>query len=562
VIPAPRIDRRTATDIEEQLRILLAVYAPDWKGGGVAPEWKGVPGDFGDALVRIFARYGEILIERLNRTLDKNLLADLDMLGESLLPPQPARVPLTFSLAAGSAADGVAPAATQVAAPPAEGDTAPVIFETEGELTVIAATLDKIFARDPGADKFSNLSPGVPVSGDRRVFRGTAPIDHSLYIGLDDLLGRNSLSQLRLDFAIDPGPSPLDARAVSWSFIDGAGEVRIVPTADSTAGLTHTGQITFAFPTAGLPAVPRQSVNEVQSRWLCGRLTTPITPGDPAVDGRVRAGALPSLRLQTVSADLDRKDLPVGSAFANAAPLDTTKDFFPFGERPRVGDALYLSADDAFAVAGAKVTLHVTPSAANAAQATATVELKWEYWDGGQWVELGTSTPKNSVSAADREFNDSTAALTKKTKDDVTFRLGPHPARLAVNGADGYWVRVRIIAGDYGQEAIYQPVDKDPLEKGYKYVPPTFAPPSIGSLIADYILTLSGQHADPVVIHNDFAYAEITGGSSFQPFLPTDGPRPDALSRFRSALDPVCIPQPAGRALFLHCRARSRHQAG
>jgi predicted phage baseplate assembly protein len=497
VIAAPPIDSRTAINIARQVRTLLQTYTPDWKGE---------PGDFGDALVRIFARYAEIVIERLNRTPEKNLLAYLDLLGESLLPPQPAQAPLTFSLAAGSPADGVVPVATQVAAPPAEGDTALRIFETERELTVIAATLDKIFTREPGADSFSNLSPTEPVSGDRRAFRGTTRIDHNLYIGLDDLLGRDGLSQLRLDFVIDPGPSSLDPRTVSWSIIDGAGEVPIVPTADSTAGLAHTGQIAFAFPTAGHPPVPRRRVNEVQSRWLRGRLATAITPGDAAQPDRIRATHLPKLRLAAVSADLDRKGLHVDQASANAAPLDTTKDFFPFGERPRLGDAFCLSAGDAFAVAGAKVTLHVTLSADTAPKSSATLKLRWEYWDGGQWAELAG-------------LSDGTTALTKT--GEVTYPLGPHPGRLAVNGADGYWVRVRIIAGDYGHDASYQPVDKDNLEKGYKYDPPTFAPPSIAAVTADYTLTLSGQSADRIVTHNDFAYAEITGGGSFQPFHPT-----------------------------------------
>ena len=64
------------------------------------------------------------------------------------------------------------PAATQVAAPPAEGETAPLIFETERELVVIAATLDKIFAHDPRSDHFADLSDlaSATVSGARRAF--------------------------------------------------------------------------------------------------------------------------------------------------------------------------------------------------------------------------------------------------------------------------------------------------------------------------------------------------------------------------------------------------------
>jgi hypothetical protein len=146
VIRPPPIDRRTAKVIAGQLYGLLKLYAPEWKGAGE-------PGDFGNALVQIFARYGEIVIERLNRAPEKNLLAYLDMLGASLQPPQPARVPLAFALASGSTADAVVPAGTQAAAPPAEGEIAPVIFETERELVVVAATLDKIFVREVVFDR-------------------------------------------------------------------------------------------------------------------------------------------------------------------------------------------------------------------------------------------------------------------------------------------------------------------------------------------------------------------------------------------------------------------------
>jgi Baseplate J-like protein len=490
VIPAPRIDSRTAVDIAQQLRTLLSTYAPEWKGAGVS-------GDFGDALVRIFARYAEIVTERLNRTPEKNLLAYLDLLGTSLLPPQPARVPLTFSLAAGSAADGVVPAATQVAAPPAEGDTAPLIFETERELVVIAAALDKVFARDPGTDHFADLSPSVPVGSDRRAFRGTTPIDHSLYIGLDDLLGRSDLRELRLDFVIGSGPSPLDPRDVSWSIVDSAGGTPKAPRSDGTAGLAHSGGIVFA----DLPAVPRQSVNELQSRWLRGRLTTAIAPGEVTAAGRVRASHLAPVTGLTVSADLGRQGVPVDRAYGNAAPLDTTKDFFPFGERPGLGDALYLSAGDAFAVAGAQVTMEVTLSKGVTPNAGGKPELQWEYWDGGRWVRVA-------------EFKDDTAALT--TTGKVTFRLGPHPAVLAVNGADGYWLRVRIAAGNYGGDAGYVPVDAT----GYRYVPPTFAPPSIAAVTVGYALTLTGQRADTILTYNDFGYAEMAEGASFQPFRP------------------------------------------
>src|SRR3954465_2413784 len=124
---APKIDPRTAPDIARQVRSLLEEYT-----GAKFDAEKGAAA----ALINIFARYSELIVERLNRVPEKNFLAFLDLLGASPLPPQPARAPLTFTLSEGSAVDTVVPAGTQVAAAPAEGETGPAIFETERELVV------------------------------------------------------------------------------------------------------------------------------------------------------------------------------------------------------------------------------------------------------------------------------------------------------------------------------------------------------------------------------------------------------------------------------------------
>ncbi len=170
-IPAPPVDSRTATDITRQINDLLALYAPAWKAQYHDPVtgkllWTD---PLGTALIGIFSRFAELIIQRLNQVPDKNFLAFLDLLGEARLPPQPALVPLTFSLASGSASDAVVPAGTQVAAPPAEGETAPVIFKTERELVVTAAQLVSLFTRDPEQYRYADYSallssaPPLPV---------------------------------------------------------------------------------------------------------------------------------------------------------------------------------------------------------------------------------------------------------------------------------------------------------------------------------------------------------------------------------------------------------------
>ncbi|WP_421658674.1 hypothetical protein [Leptothermofonsia sp. ETS-13] len=58
--------------------------------------------DAGWALIRIFSHLAMMVRDRLNQVSDKNFLAFLDLIGTQILPPQPARVPLTFYLAEGS----------------------------------------------------------------------------------------------------------------------------------------------------------------------------------------------------------------------------------------------------------------------------------------------------------------------------------------------------------------------------------------------------------------------------------------------------------------------------
>src|SRR5690349_12790808 len=87
--------------------------------------------DPGAALIRIFGRFAELVVQRLNRAPERNELAFLNLIGTSPLPPRPARVPLTFSLASGSPVDAAVPAGTLAGAPPVPPDTEDVLFETE-----------------------------------------------------------------------------------------------------------------------------------------------------------------------------------------------------------------------------------------------------------------------------------------------------------------------------------------------------------------------------------------------------------------------------------------------
>src|SRR5262245_16808997 len=384
ILPPP-IDQRTARDIAGEVQNLIKVYAPPWQEVDPAT---GLATGVSAALIGVFARFAEVINQRLNLAPQKNFLAFLDLLGAALLSPQPARVPLTFSLAAGSTVDAVVPAGTQAAAPPVEGEKDPVIFETERELTVTAAQLTALFVRDPEHDTQADLSPiiaaGAPVG--ERVFQGNRTIEHILYLGHSQLLGFPQIAALSLLMTLDA--TLQDARELRWEVWDGQQWQGRTPSDDQTQNLTDSGIVMLG---STLP-LPASLVDSIPSRWLRGRLLTPITLASEARLNMVRVTQLPKVRQVLLRVDLLR-DLSQGlapdAAFTNALPIELGNDFFPFGEKPRLNDALQLASTEAFskdraqglAPAGAMVQLaiqvansHLLPTATSV-RPTADLEL-------------------------------------------------------------------------------------------------------------------------------------------------------------------------------------------
>ena len=102
----------------------------------------------------------ELAIDRLNQAPEKNFRAFLDLIGTQLRPSQPARVPLTFQLAAGagSTASVLVPAGTQAAALPGDTEAEEVIFETDHDLVITTARLAKVLVREPDADRYGDYT--------------------------------------------------------------------------------------------------------------------------------------------------------------------------------------------------------------------------------------------------------------------------------------------------------------------------------------------------------------------------------------------------------------------
>jgi hypothetical protein len=448
---APKIDPRSAPDIVSRLVTLLEQYTSD--PGYSFATWKEYdpttrePVGRSAALIRIFARFGEIVIERLNQVPEKNFLAYLNLLGAARQPPQPARVPLSFTLAAGSAVDASVPQGTQVAAPPAPGEKDPVVFETERPLVVTAARLDSLLTLDPEQDSYGDWSGYLAQGPAFPVFQGDRAFEHVLYLGDSLLLGYAEIRNLRVSVTLEaPLPPDAEERQVRWEYWGGTKWHTLTPVLDPTDNLVLGGTVELG----AIGPLPESAVNSQTSRWMRCRLLTPITRSEVAVAGMVRDSRLPRVKSITTAVHLQRPvtaGLPPDLGFTNAVPLDLSKEFFPFGEKPKLHDTLFLASAEAFSkdrtstqsdqsatvqLAVQVANSHLLPGAGSVFPSI-DLELAWEACSSGVWERVGTSVAPAWLTLLEL---DPTPSL-RTEEDNNTYAILQGTAR---KGAEVTWL--------------------------------------------------------------------------------------------------------------------------
>jgi hypothetical protein len=411
-MPAPPIDERSYQDLVADTE-RLAQQLSDWR-----PRPDGRL-DAGGALIRIFGRFAGLVVERLNRAPDKSYLAFLNLIGTSLLPPQPARVPLTFQLAANSPVDAVVPAGALAAAPPPDGEADEVVFETERNLVVTRAQLQAVYVSDTETDTYSDRT--APATGlveePFPVFSGESPTPHQLYLACDPLLTQQGSKDVTLTLRSPDGWQWANW-PITWAYWDGAAWRAAVSSAQVEAGAAN---FVWRVTLSQLPPLTPHEVNGTEGGWLRAQLELPLPPSE--------AGHVP-------------ESIAIGAK----APQDLTAPLAPFPDDSTV-KRFYLSADEAFAAAGARVVVHVRLSRPGVAT---DLQLNWFYQAGDQWQQLGQSSAgAERVGATAFDLRDSTLALTRDGSVSFHVPIQPPWPRTLYRTRRGRWLRVDIAGGQY-----------------------------------------------------------------------------------------------------------------
>ncbi|HEY1627378.1 MAG TPA: putative baseplate assembly protein [Streptosporangiaceae bacterium] len=406
---APLIDPRTYDGIVKR----TAQLAGDFSGWRPAPD--GQP-DPGSALIGVFGRFAELVIERLNRSPDKHYLAFLNLIGASPLPPRPARVPLTFNLAAGSPVDAAVPAGSLAAAPPLAGEQDEVIFETERPLTLTRTQLRAVYVSDTEHDTYDDRFARAAGPSDEpfAVFTAGQPSPHQLYLACDPLLAQPGVKDVLVTL-VSPDSWQWLNWPVTWAYWDGAGWRAITVSSEVRDGAWRVS----------LPALPELApspVDGIEACWLRAELAMPLPPG---VSDQV----------------------PESVAIGARDPRNLTLPLSPFPADSPV-KRFYLSADEAFAAGGAQVKMRVRLAEPGAGD----VRLDWLYHAETGWVSLGKSGSAGQEGQPDQgnsEFSDGTLAFTRE--GEISFRVPMSWPRTLHRTRTGRWLRIDITdeAGQY-----------------------------------------------------------------------------------------------------------------
>ena len=443
----PKIDQRTYEVIVRQTEDLVAKFT-EWSPAHDQPDHQH---DAGRALIRIFGRMAKLVSDRINQVPDKNFLAFLDLIGGQLNPPEPAKALLTFYLAESTPTDALVPAYTQVSAPPAEGTTTEIVFETTQELNVTTAKLQAVFVKEPEQDRYSDRTLIATGQADCPflVFTGDRPIPHALYITCPEIfdlpnLANNSANNSKSVTLALQTNSPQAANQLSqfpllWSYWNGSQWQEMIAPNLPTSSISNN-QLLVTFP--NLPIFSPMEVQGISGKWLQANLSSHTD-----LNTELIANNLPIVSQITGSTTINQANLVPEICLYNGIPLDLTKNFQPFGEEPQSNDTFYVLLQTDLIKANAIVTLNVNLSSKPVNLTN--LRIAWEIANGQQWEEIEAIA--NKVRWID---NSQPIQFTENTVIQARLQFPAQiPSPSTVNGTVGYWIRARIVQGYYGTQA-------------------------------------------------------------------------------------------------------------
>jgi predicted phage baseplate assembly protein len=275
-LPAPDLDDRRFPDLVIEAMRTVSQRCPEWSDHS--------PSDPGVTLIEAFAFLTDQLFYRLNQVPERLQVKFLELIGLRLLPPTPARVPVTFWLSTPAAAAMTIAEGTEVATLRSEAEDS-IVFTTTDDLAIVPCSVHALRTRDSAAETSAEQADPVQARTGFGAFSVHPEVGDTLLVGLDVAAPRCAV-RLELDCHVEGiGVNPKRPPLV-WEAWTGEGWTRCDVGEDETGGLNSSGGVVLHLPAAHAASL----LDGQRAAWLRARVTEPDEgqPGysaSPIVDG-------------------------------------------------------------------------------------------------------------------------------------------------------------------------------------------------------------------------------------------------------------------------------------
>ncbi|AKB18671.1 putative baseplate assembly protein [Methanosarcina sp. WWM596] len=466
----PKIDSRNFQKLLEEKRSIAPLYTPEWDAADDM--------DTGVALLKIFTHMQEEIISRLNRVPEKNFAAFLEMIGLKLMPAQPAKVPVTFYLPENLSGGVFVPAGTMVAADETERHKV-LNFETTNGIFATSAAIEEIYGVDPDDDSVYRYTDNFFMKKEFSIFETertrTEELsldstssnlknkqDHILYLGHKELFNLKNPAIIELHFEFETGSVEFLKNFI-WEYWGENDELKIIDDSKITPD-PNKNNLKLQIDTP----IKEKEINGIKTRWIRCRANKVI-----------KNSALPVIKNIQIKVGLaDGQTIKPDIGYFDQVPLEINKSgkFYIFGQQPCLLNTFYIANREAFSKRNAVITITFIRNVGEVPiPDKGDRTLPWEYWNGKVWCALSLDDNKlNNFVLNDPDHSGS-----------IKFKCPADIEEIEVNGVENYWIRVRLVDGNYGK---YDPVKIGQGDDAHWEVQPNFKAPIVNEIKIQYYI--------------------------------------------------------------------------